>query len=872
MKCACCQTVEFSPDVKSDDAPIMSQSCGHSACRGCVRQMYLQLVEKHGNTRKWVACPICRKSQAFPGDEEKQNVNRALCEALQIIDQQKKALLQQQQKIYSEEQEEKQVAVLVKKETQEIQEIVEKKRRTDHAHAGAANNTTAEIPSIKNQEQPRLPIADATRNASSNKPPVGVKKKLAEQSDHEEDNDYESIDAINRCRFGGHAVQHQQVPHEEMLLYSDKEESENDSSSSVHLDAIQQTSGNKRRRQATNQSFDDRFNDLMSFKAKYGHCDASKHGEDSSLGQEWCIGLRGSYQKMLVDTFQQFQDEMVSSDEESENDSTSSVHLDAIQQTSGNKRKRQATNQSFDDRFNDLMAFKAKYGHCDVPYRGEDSSLGQWCTLLRRSYKKIQNYQKPNIKLSDEQIQRLNDAGFKWSLQKAKSGFDERFNDLMAFKAQYGHCDVSRTGENASLGQWCSDLRKSYKKIQNNQKPNGKLSDAQIQRLNDAGFKWSQRVRSGFDEHFNDLMVFKAKFGHCDVSQGEDASLGRWCSQLRGSYKKIQNNQKPNTKLSDEQIQRLNDAGFKWSQKVRSGFDEHFNDLMAFKAKYGHFDVSRTEENASLGQWCSDLRRSYKKIQNNQKPRIKLSDEQIQRLNDAGFKWSLKVGSAFDEHFNDLMAFKAKYGHCDVSRGEDAVLGRCCSHLRGSYKKIQNKQKPSINLSDEQIQCLEEAGFKWSQKVGSAFDEHFSDLMVFKAKYGHCDVSRGENASLGRWCSQLRASYKKIQNKQKPKIKLSDEQIQRLNDAGFKWSHKVRSGFDEHFSDLMVFKAKYSHCNVSRTGENASLGKWCSQLRGSYKKMQKNEKPKRKLSDEQIQRLKDAGFTWSLRKQKSGCV
>jgi hypothetical protein len=36
----------------------------------------------------------------------------------------------------------------------------------DHAHAGAANNTTAEIPSI-NQEQTRLPIADATRNASS---------------------------------------------------------------------------------------------------------------------------------------------------------------------------------------------------------------------------------------------------------------------------------------------------------------------------------------------------------------------------------------------------------------------------------------------------------------------------------------------------------------------------------------------------------------------------------------------------------------------------------------------------------------------------------------------------------------------------------
>ena len=75
---------------------------------------------------------------------------------------------------------------------------------TDHAHA--ANNTTAEIPSIKNQEETRLPIADATRNTSSSK-----------KNDHEaEDNDYldtllqEAIDEVNRrtCSFG------RQVPHD----------------------------------------------------------------------------------------------------------------------------------------------------------------------------------------------------------------------------------------------------------------------------------------------------------------------------------------------------------------------------------------------------------------------------------------------------------------------------------------------------------------------------------------------------------------------------------------------------------------------------------------------------------------------------------
>ena len=158
------------------------------------------------------------------------------------------------------------------------------------------------------------------------------------------------------------------------------------------------------------------------------------------------------------------------------------------------------------------MAFKAKYGHCIVSYRGEDASLCRWCIIVRGSYKKMQQNQKPRTKLSDEQIQRLSDAGFKWSLRKVGSGFDKNFNDLMAFKAKYGHCKVSQRGEDASLGQWCNILRVSYKQTQNNQKPITKLSDEQIQRLSDAGFKWSLRKGvSGFDKNFNDLMSNKSQ-------------------------------------------------------------------------------------------------------------------------------------------------------------------------------------------------------------------------------------------------------------------------------------------------------------------------------------------------------------------------
>ena len=114
----------------------------------------------------------------------------------------------------------------------------------------------------------------------------------------------------------------------------------------------------------------------------------------------------------------------------------------------------------------------------------------------------------PSIKLSDERMQRLNDVGFKLSLA---GNFDWHFNDLTSFKAKYGNCNVSQHGEDPSLGSWCNGIRFLYKRIQNNQRPNIILSDAHVQRLDDAGLKWS--LKDKFEERFNDLMSFKAKYG-----------------------------------------------------------------------------------------------------------------------------------------------------------------------------------------------------------------------------------------------------------------------------------------------------------------------------------------------------------------------
>jgi len=237
-------------------------------------------------------------------------------------------------------------------------------------------------------------------------------------------------------------------------------------------------------------------------------------------------------------------------------------------------------NKSFDERFKHLMGFKQKFGHCNVQQKKciEYESLGRWCRDLRTSYKKIQKRETPHIKLTEDRIRQLEDAGFKWSL----STFDERYAELMKFKEKFGHCNVPQTGsvEYPTLGRWCNTLRTSYKKIQKRETPNSKLTEENIRQLEDAGFKWS--LISTFDERCAELMRYKEKFGHCNVPQWasvEYPSLGRWCRDLRTSYNKIQKRETPNYKLSEEHIRQLEDAGFKWSL---SKFDERCAELMRY--------------------------------------------------------------------------------------------------------------------------------------------------------------------------------------------------------------------------------------------------------------------------------------------------
>ena len=122
----------------------------------------------------------------------------------------------------------------------------------------------------------------------------------------------------------------------------------------------------------------------------------------------------------------------------------------------------------------EFLEFKRVTGHTRVPTG--HPTLGPWIMNTRRAYKK-KMANDPSIRLSDDQIKQLKDAGFIFEAAKTKSSANrnsvdgrtvpkpwiERFEQLKDFKAQHGHTIVPQSYP--QLGWWVHDQRKVRKRI-----------------------------------------------------------------------------------------------------------------------------------------------------------------------------------------------------------------------------------------------------------------------------------------------------------------------------------------------------------------------------------------------------------------------
>ena len=114
---------------------------------------------------------------------------------------------------------------------------------------------------------------------------------------------------------------------------------------------------------------------------------------------------------------------------------------------------RESHSEKWIQKFQELVEFRQKFGHCLVPLEyPENPSLAHWTKRQRGQYKvKMEG---KHSTLSNERQEALEQLGFIFDAHKEI--WETRFNQLLDFKAVHGHTNVpSNYEELPQLAIWC---------------------------------------------------------------------------------------------------------------------------------------------------------------------------------------------------------------------------------------------------------------------------------------------------------------------------------------------------------------------------------------------------------------------------------
>jgi len=194
-----------------------------------------------------------------------------------------------------------------------------------------------------------------------------------------------------------------------------------------------------------------------------------------------------------------------------------------------------------------------------------------------------------------------------------------------------------------------------------------------------------------WDRRFEELKQFKAVHGHLHVSLNSPATRGlaQWVSTQRRFKAK-------GRRLTPARIQRLESIGFEW-KPLDAYWEKMFAQLkIALQAATNDVPCYRKLPR-KLHSWAAAQRKH--KLEGT------LTSDRIQKLDAVGFSWD-PTAEYFDYRLKQLMAFKRRFGHCNVPVNYPRNQG-LAHWLQNQRKKLKATTKHS-----EQQKRLTKIGVK----------------------------------------------------------------------------------------------------------------------------------------------------------------
>lgn len=177
---------------------------------------------------------------------------------------------------------------------------------------------------------------------------------------------------------------------------------------------------------------------------------------------------------------------------ESEQSPTEGNSVDNMDQQESQKRFNRHQCRQWTVRYQELLAYRAQEGHCNVPHLyNKNRGLAMWVKRQRHQYN-LRFEGKPST-LTGERIRLLESIGFVWNC--LDSAWDSHFEDLRVFTMRNGHCVVpSNYEENPKLASWVITQRRQLKLLDGGKQSS--MSEKRQEKLRKIGFPFPTTLRN----------------------------------------------------------------------------------------------------------------------------------------------------------------------------------------------------------------------------------------------------------------------------------------------------------------------------------------------------------------------------------------
>lgn len=392
------------------------------------------------------------------------------------------------------------------------------------------------------------------------------------------------------------------------------------------------------------------------------------------------------------------------------------------------------------------------------------------------------------------------------------------------------------------LGHWISNQRGIRRG-----KHKGKLTQTQINKLDDIGMVWDYASDVSWNRKFKAAKTYYERNGHLkpplDYMTDDGIALGYWVYNLR----RWRNEGRITCFLTEERIRQLDSIGMSW-ERMRPIPKDGFEAAVAYYQEHGDLDVPRkyvSEDGVHLGDWICRQRR----VRRGKLPAVPLSEERIAALDRMGMIWDTHE-RAWEKGFSEAWAYYQTYGDLRVSDGYVSASG----FKLGNWMWMQRNAYQTGKLSEAKQERLSALGMRWDTRKKLSWEQRLALVKEYCAKNEVSYIPHDavvDGFWIGHWIASQRALMRKGELSADRVEMLRSLSIEPLTQQEIIWSEMCANAAE--YAELHGnLKVPVDYCCENGT----NLYNWLLFQRSAYKKG--------KLTAEQIRRLEEIGFQWKI--------